>query len=223
MTNLEVIASSLEDALAAEKGGASSVEVCVDLAQEGLTPPLDMVKAIRDAVQIEMNVMVRPHNNGNVYSEADIALMLKQVERFKALGIQTIVFGAHNPDGTLNVNLMKQIAAAANPVPLTLHRALEWSSNPDEGLAALIGVPKRVLTSGPALSAPEGQVGLKAWVEQYPSYRFAAAGGIRLSNIREIADNTGVDDCHVGSAAQTDGQVDVDKVRGLIAVLEQPV
>ena len=216
MTNLEVIASSLEDAIAAEKGGAHSVEVCVDLANGGITAPLDVVKAIRDAVNIDMNVMLRPHSETFVYSEADIEGMLEQVTIFKTLGIQTAVFGAHTQNEKLDIDLVRQISEAAHPLPLTVHRALEWSSNPDEALPQLVGIAKRILTSGNAPSAPEGQESLKMWVERYgKQLRFAAAGGIRLHNIREIADFTKADECHVGTAAQTNHVVDVAKVREL--------
>ena len=220
MPHLEVIASSLEDAIKAEKGGANSVEVCVDLANGGISAPLDMIKAIRDAVQIKMNVMLRPHSKTFVYSQADIEWMLEQVSIFKTLGIQTAVFGAHRKDGTLDIELIQQIAQSAHPLPLTVHRALEWSSNPDESLPQLVGLAKRILTSGKADSAPEGQASLKAWVEQYgEQIRFAAGGGIRLSNIRAIADFTGVHECHVGTAAQTNGVVDVEKVWTLCEAL----
>lgn len=222
MTNLEVIASSLEDAIAAEKGGAHSVEVCVDLANGGITAPLDVVKAIRDAVNIDMNVMLRPHSETFVYSEADIDLILEQVAVFKTLGIQTAVFGAHTKDGKLDIDLIRQISEAAHPLPLTVHRALEWSSNPDESLPQLIGIAQRILTSGNAPSAPEGQESLKIWVEQYgEQLRFAAAGGIRLHNIREIADSTKAHECHVGTAAQINGEVSVEKVRELYKALGQ--
>lgn len=221
MTALEVIAQTLQDARAAAQGGADSLEVCVDLAAEGLTPPLDLVRRIRDAVPIPLHVMLRPHNNGHVYSPAEVALMLEQVAQFKALGIQTIVFGAHTPAGALDLALIRQIAAAAAPLSLTVHRALDWSRDPEGALPGLIGVAARVLTSGPARSAPEGQAGLRRWVAQYGDrLQFVAGGGIRLENIRAIADFTGVHACHVGTAAQTGGAVDVEKVRALRAALE---
>lgn len=222
MPNLEIIAITLNDAIAAEKGGAHSIEVCVDLANGGLTSPLELIKAMRDAVNIEMNVMLRPHSKTFVYSKADIELMLGQVAIFKTLGLQTLVFGAHTPDGKLDINLIKRIAEASNPLSLTVHRALEWSSNPDEALPKLIGIADRILTSGDGASAPEGQEGLKKWLNQYgEKIRFAAGGGIRLNNIREIADYTGVHECHVGTAAQTEGAVDVEKVRELLAALQK--
>ncbi len=221
MVRLEIIATSLADAIAAAQGGADSVEVCVDLALDGLTPPLEMVKAIRDAVRIDMHVMLRPHNNSFVYSEHEIAAMLAQVDLFKPLGIQSLVFGAHREDGALDVDLIRRIAQTAAPLPLTVHRALERSSNPEDALHRLVGVAARILTSGPAASAAEGRDGLRRWVQTFGThYRFAAAGGIRLENARDIMLFTGAHECHVGTAARTGDAVDPHKVRLLRAAIQ---
>jgi copper homeostasis protein len=221
MVRLEIIATSLADAIAAEQGGADSVEVCVDLALDGLTPPLDMVKAIREAVHIDMHVMLRPHNNGFVYGEREVATMLAQVDLFRPLGIQSLVFGAHRKDGALDVDLIRRIAQAAAPLPLTVHRALERSSNPEDALHRLVGVAARILTSGPAASAAEGRAGLRRWVQAFGAhYRFAAAGGICLENARDIMLFTGAHECHVGTAARTDDAVDPHKVRLLRAAIQ---
>jgi copper homeostasis protein len=219
LTRLEVIATSLADARAAAEGGADSLEICVDLPADGLTPPLPIVQAIRDAVAIELNVMVRPHDAGFVYAAAARDAILASVAQFKPLGIQSLVFGAHRPDGTLDIALIRQIAAAADPVPLTVHRALEWSTHPADALPQLVGVVPRILTSGPAPSAPAGVAGLRDWVARFGEhFRFVAAGGIRLANIRRVAE-TGVDVCHVGSAARLHDQVDTARVRALVAAL----
>lgn len=220
MTSLEVIASTVKDARAAQAGGAGSLEICVDLKADGLTPPLALVKAIRDAVTIDLNVMVRPHNKSFVYDEADRVVIFETAAAFKALGIQTMVFGAHQPDGSLDLELIKAVAEAAKPVPLTLHRAIERSTNPEEGLMALTGVVQRVLTSGPAKNAPDGMIGLLEWVNYFGMYyQFAAAGGIRKENLQAIARTTGVDQIHIGSAAQENGAVSESKVQELVRLL----
>lgn len=56
---LEIIVCSVEDAKAAADGGARRLEVVRDLAREGLTPSLDLVRAIVDQVAIPVRVMVR--------------------------------------------------------------------------------------------------------------------------------------------------------------------
>lgn len=65
---LEVIACSLEDALAAEAGGAQRLELCSRLDLDGLTPPRSMVEAVVKAVSIPVRVMIR----GNVAGLVDL-------------------------------------------------------------------------------------------------------------------------------------------------------
>ena len=60
---LEVIACSLEDALAAESGGADRLELCSRLDLSGLTPPLEVVTAIVKAVRIPVRVMIRAEDS----------------------------------------------------------------------------------------------------------------------------------------------------------------
>ncbi|MFO0045984.1 MAG: copper homeostasis protein CutC, partial [Armatimonadota bacterium] len=43
---VEIIASSYDDAVAAQRGGAHRVEVCIGIEVGGLTPPLSVVRQI---------------------------------------------------------------------------------------------------------------------------------------------------------------------------------
>jgi copper homeostasis protein len=59
---IEVIAQSVADAVAAESGGADRLELVRELERDGLTPPPELVRAVREAVRIPVYVMVRPRN-----------------------------------------------------------------------------------------------------------------------------------------------------------------
>jgi copper homeostasis protein len=213
MPNLEVIACTLEDALAAQAGGADSLELCVDLPNDGLTPPLDVVQHIRDAVRLPLHVMLRPHARDFVYSAADMEVMLAQVAAFKSLGIQSVVFGAHTPDGRLDLPTLLQIIQAAAPLPVTLHRALDRSSNAAELLPQLVGVVPRLLTSGSGGSASEGASVLAQWVVTYGNaFEFVVAGGVNAETIIPLYQQIHAPTYHVGSAARTHNRVDTAKV-----------
>src|ERR1051326_4745406 len=56
---LEVIVCCVADAVEAQKGGASRLEVVRDLDRGGLTPSIQLVQAIKDAVDLPLRVMVR--------------------------------------------------------------------------------------------------------------------------------------------------------------------
>jgi copper homeostasis protein len=219
---LEIAATSLVEARTAVAGGAASLEICRDLGAGGLTAPLQLVQAIRDVVPVTLNVMIRVHNQGFVYTADELEAMLEEIEQVKALGVDGVVFGALTMDGDLDMQQMWTVVRAAAPLPVTLHRALDVCRTPDTALRALVGIVPRVLTAGPATTAWEGRGTLKRWVETYgKNYRFAASGGITLEQLPELVRVVGADEYHIGGAARTKGVVDVAKVQQLQAVLDQ--
>ena len=56
---LEVIACTVDDAVAAERGGADRIELVRDLGRGGLTPDIALTAAVVDAVRIPVRVMIR--------------------------------------------------------------------------------------------------------------------------------------------------------------------
>ena len=56
---LEVIACTVEDAVAAEAGGADRIELVRDLGRGGLTPTHDLAASVVRAVRIPVRVMIR--------------------------------------------------------------------------------------------------------------------------------------------------------------------
>jgi copper homeostasis protein len=216
MTTLEIAATSFHDALAAQTGGAHSVEVSRDLAFGGLTPDPELVRHILDALTIPVYIIVRPTARDFVYTDAEIETILHDAQRFAAMGVTGVVFGAHTPSGMLDLILLQRVAAAAAPVMVTLHRALDTCADPDAALESAAGVVRRVLTSGPASNAWEGRASLRQWVERFGRrVEFVASGGIRLEQARLLAQETHARTLHIGGAARTDDAVDVVRVRAL--------
>lgn len=217
---LEIAVTSLQEALNAEAGGAHSIEISRDLALDGLTPSIELVKDIRAAVTLDIHVIVRPHARDFVYDTAEIESILGDVDFLKRTGINGIVFGIHNPAGEIDISIMRQVAQAAAPLPLTLHRALDTSRNPEVALKALVGIVPRVLTAGPASSAWEGREGLQNWIQTYGEhYEFVSSGGLKLEQLPTYIPTVQADVYHLGSAARTDGVVDAAKVASLLKAI----
>ena len=180
MRKLEVIASTLPDAIQAQAGGASSLEIVQNLAVGGLTPSLETVRAIRDAATIHLRVIIRPHADSFMYSSADIDLMLHDIDEIKRLGADGIVFGALHADNTVDLDLTAQIARAAQPLEMTFHRAIDASRDADAALPALKGIVQRILTSGQADNVWDGHATIRARIERYGAdFTIACGGGIR--------------------------------------------
>ncbi|MBZ0295133.1 MAG: copper homeostasis protein CutC [Anaerolineae bacterium] len=220
MPKLEIASTSLQDALHAQEGGADSIEISHNLAAGGLTPSLELIEAIRAALHIDIYVIVRPHDRDFVYTSEEIDQILMDTRAIAHTGIQGIVFGAQRPDGHLDIDLIRRVVDAANGLPVTLHRAIDSSREPEKALEALIGVVPRVLTSGPAATAWEGRDGLRQWVRDYSQYfRFVASGGLKMAHLRDYAAQVGAHEYHFGSAARSGKTVDVELVRQLRAIV----
>ncbi len=220
MPYLEIIAMTLEDALEAQAGGATSLELVDNLALGGLTPPLDVVQAIRDKISLHLRAMVRPHANSFVYSAHDVEQMLAAIEAFKRMGVNGIVFGALHPDRGVDLALTAQIALAATPLELTFHRAIDESRDAHEAIPALKGIAQRILTSGLKPTVWEGRATIRGWIEQYGhAIRFACGGGLRIENLAETVQAIGAPEYHFGTAAQTNHVVDSAKVRQILEII----
>src|SRR5258708_28704819 len=148
MEKSEIAVGSVDDAINAEAGGADSVEICRELSAGGLTPELELVRSIRGAVKVRVNVIVRPHARGFVYSETDVAEILTSAEELARAGVNGIVFGAWDIERRLNLELTQRVQSAAGNCPVTVHRALDESLEPERSLEKLaaLGIA-RILTS----------------------------------------------------------------------------
>ena len=220
MAKLEVIALTLQDADEAQLGGASSVELCRDMSVGGLSPDLDLVRAIRDRVSIHIRVMVRSHGPGFLYSAQDMDHMLAYTETLNRIGVSGVVFGALRQDSTLALEQVQQIASAVGPFEVTLHRAIDESSDAPQALDALRGTVQRILTSGHAPTVWEGRETIKAWLREYgESFTFACGGGLRAEHLAQTVREIGAPEYHVGTAARSNDLVDRVKVRAMVDVL----
>jgi copper homeostasis protein len=215
MPKLEIAAVTFDDAIHAQDGGADSIEISHDLSVGGLTPSFDLVRRIRDALSIDVNVMVRPHARDFTYTDREIDQILDDATRMAQTGINGVVFGALTPENRLDLALVAWVAQACAPIPLTVHRALDFSDDPQGSLAGLIGIAPRVLTSGPAETAWEGRAALAQWVRAFRELSFVVSGGLKAEQIPEMLATVRAQEYHFGSAARMDGVVNVEKVRGL--------
>jgi len=146
---LEVIATTLEDGVEAEAGGADRLEVVRDLDRGGLTPPVAIVEALLARVRLPLRVMVRVEEPFVPTSPAVVMRMCEEARALAALPIDGLVFGTVTDAHEIDVDILRRFADAAAPRAVTFHRAFELAPDPVAALAALshVSVVDRVLTS----------------------------------------------------------------------------
>ena len=222
---LEVIASSLEDAVEAEAGGADRIELVRDLAAGGLTPPLDLVDAVLSRVRIPIRVMVRHTISHVVSHDADRRQIVASAKVLADRPVDGLVCGAV-VDGRVDASLVRQILVASGGKRLTFHRAFESVRDPIAAVRDLNGLERvdRVLTNGGAGAWPERFARLLEWSDARPPHlQFILGGGVTLDLLGTLPAIRGFTEIHVGRAvrepATDDGRVVAGKVEAIAAVV----
>jgi copper homeostasis protein len=172
---LEVCVDSVRGLAAALDGGADRIELCSALEIGGLTPSPGLLRAASSS-PLPVVAMIRPRGGDFCFDDAEIRLMLDEIDAVAAAGLQGVVLGASLPDGRLDGRTLERLVsrAAGRGLRCTLHRAIDLC--PDLAQAVSLAVDlgfERILTSGGAGSAPEGLAGLQRCFD-------AAAGRIAI-------------------------------------------
>lgn len=205
---LEVIATSLEDAITAEQGGADRLELCAALSEGGLTPSLGLVEAVIEGVRIPVNVIVRPHNRGFHYDESDLAVMLADIRHIKHAGAAGIVIGALTGEKKVDAKAMARLLYEAEDMDVTFHRAFDVIDNQVEALEIIAGFPqiRRILTAGGQAPAPQSTEPLKNLVEKSieMTVQIMAGYGMTPESLSSLIATTGVEEVHFGSGVRID-------------------
>ncbi|MGI6083494.1 MAG: copper homeostasis protein CutC [Limnochordia bacterium] len=201
---LEVIAVTVEDALAAERGGADRLELIANFLEGGTTPSPGVIRSVKRAVSIPVNVMLRPHGGGFVYSPLEVDAMIYDAALVRRAGADGIVVGALCSDGTIDTETITRIVDAAR-LPATFHRAFDMlpEATMPGAVRTLAELPwiERVLTSGGRESAYEGRKKIAELVRQQ-TLSIMPGKGVGHKNIKDLVLETGVREVHVGTAVR---------------------
>jgi copper homeostasis protein len=219
---LEVIASSVADAVAAANGGARRLEVVRDLERGGLTPSWELVQEIKNSVDLPLRVMLRESDGFGTSGEDEVDRLCAAAERFGSLQVDGFVLGFLR-GGEIDVELTGRVLACAPRVKATFHHAFEGTSDKLGALSAIKQLPQvdRVLSHG-------GTDDLDSRVQRLGQYDQAAGteltilagGGLDGDAISRIARDTHIREFHVGRAARAsfrvEGEVQTSVVRALV-------
>src|ERR1051325_11783650 len=154
---VEACVDSVAGGLAAVAGGAGRLELCTGLVEGGLTPSAGLMATVSERVAAPVHVLIRPRGGDFLYSDDEMALMLRDIAGAKRLGVAGVVLGALDAGGRGDVEHTSVLVDAARPMAVTFHRAFDLTRSPVEALDALMALGiERVLTSGQAASAEAG-------------------------------------------------------------------
>ncbi len=223
---LEIIVTSVEDARAAEAGGATRLELVRDLALDGLTPPLELVAEVLRAVRIPVRVMLRADGNG-AFAAGDVHALDRlrnDARALAALPIDGLVLGFLRPDCRVDTFAIAALSECAPGVPVTFHRAFELIPDAQHALDALAWFPQidTLLVSGAPGSLPERIARLNLLHLQLRSNaRILAGGGLTLESAAAIKACTGISAFHFGRAARRNGELDAPVDAARVAQLRE--
>lgn len=207
---LEVIALDVEDAVAAQAGGADRLELVTDMAADGLTPPRETFAAIRAAVDIRLRVMLRTADGFSAGSAQDVERLAEEARALRAEGAEEFVLGFLNPDGGPDLTAVEAVVAELGGCGWTFHRAIDRAADRDQLRKAVADLPglDTYLTAGAAGGVDEGLPVLLAEAAKAgtPGYepRILVGGGLALSHL-PVLRAAGIDAFHIGGAARPDG------------------
>ncbi|MDF2596437.1 MAG: copper homeostasis protein CutC [Clostridia bacterium] len=189
---LEVCVDSVESALAAQKGGATRLELCSNLIIGGTTPPVSLIDLVKKTVTLPIHILIRPRFGDFCYTPFEFECIKKEVILAKEHGAKGVVIGILKPDGCLDIERLKELISLAKPLHITLHRAFDVCLDPYEALeqAKALGIDT-ILTSGQEQTCTQGMECIKKLVLQAENQiEILVGSGLNSSNMREVMTKT---------------------------------
>ncbi len=188
MKIIEVPVFSFDTATIAQSAGADRLELCSGFHEGGTTPSHASVTMAKKYISIPVNIMIRPRGGDFLYSNKEFELMIKDAEFIRDVGLNGIVFGILNTDGTVDKQRCMELIKIARPLSVTFHRAFDRANDPFQALEDIIEIGfDRILTSGQQKDAHAGSELIANLVKRSNGRIIIMPGcGINSGNLHEI-------------------------------------
>lgn len=226
ITLLEVCVDGIEGLLTAQENGADRLELCSALSEGGLTPSYGLIRQAAALARVPVHVLVRPRGGHFVYTRAEQQVMLDDVAFVRGAGVQGVVIGGLDASGKVDLELTRQLKAAAGSLSVTFHRAFDEVPDPFAALDDLMALGiDRILTSGGASSGLAGREQLhKLQAHAGTNLTILGCGSLRPENIAEVQQVAALREVHFAARfTQPDGSIITDGalVQQMKALIEQ--
>jgi len=210
---IEIAVFNIEAAIAAYQAGAQRIELCTASAEGGLTPSAATMRLTRKYVKIPIHVMIRPREGDFCYSEREFETMLLDIAAAKMAGMEGIVAGVLNPDGTVDEKRTAILVDAAAPMNVTFHRAFDMTIDLPAAMESIIYAGcSRILTSGGQQTVSLGLEMISHLVKTAGDRITIMPGsGVNSENIKHIADITGAKEIHLSARSFIQGKMNYKK------------
>lgn len=203
---IEVCATSVDSAIAAEKGGAKRIELCDNLIEGGTTPGAGSIILARKKLEIDLFVLIRPRGGDFLYNDIEFDIIKKDIIMVKQFKADGVVIGILDKNGFVDMKRTEELIKLARPMGVTFNRAFDKSADPYTVLDQLIELKvDRLLTSGQKNTALLGAGLISELIEKADTrIEIMPGAGINTDNFYELMIKTKARNFHLSGRKKVD-------------------
>ena len=221
MRKLEIACFNLESALVVAKSNADRIEFCADAHLGGTTPKVEDIKTLIQNVNQKLMIMIRPRGGDFCYSEDEYEQMKNSILEIKDINVDGFVFGILDENQNIDIKRNLELVELAKPLTCAFHRAFDRTPNLEVSLEQVIDIGfKTILTSGMTANVNDGKLNLKKLVAlSNHRIEIMPGGGLRSSNIQEIAEVSHAQYFHSSALIDNSGISDLEEINRLKSLI----
>jgi len=198
---LEIIATSLEDVVRINDSKASRIELCADMAADGLSPSKALIAQVTEASRLPVRIMIRPTGRDFVFTPSEYDEMRQLISFVKTTRADGVVLGILEKSGEIDLQRTAELVVLASPLPVTFHRAIERVKDQVQAFKQLRSLgAQSVLSSGNAKPLEE-KLSLLKELDALGAPQLIVGGGITEQDISILA-QAGISRIHLGRAVR---------------------